>query len=221
MNLTYYSFPPFVINRNRVTVIDTAAQRVYRDLTLGLQDRADTIYLSNDDFETIELSKGAKWYGDPMLTLDLNALFQKKLQSKLITLLADDQVVQMADDLRELLSQLLVDSYLMDVPLELPEIPELTKLIKFSNIQLMSELDDDAYAIIETLIKVLLELNDHKLIVLTNVSHYLSSSQLQMLVRFMANADLPLLLIEFSPTKRTSYFKVCDYRFIDSDFVLW
>jgi len=62
MNLTYYSFPPFVINRNRVTVIDTAAQRVYRDLTLGLQDRADTIYLSNDDFETIELSKGAKWY---------------------------------------------------------------------------------------------------------------------------------------------------------------
>ncbi|WP_143462189.1 type II-A CRISPR-associated protein Csn2 [Levilactobacillus enshiensis] len=221
MNLTYYSFPPFAIDKNRVTVIDTATQRVYRDLTLGLQDRADTVYLSNDSFETIELSKGSKWYGDPMLTLDLNVLFQKKLQAKLTTLLAEDQVVQMADDLRRLLSQLLADSYLMDVPLELPEIPGLAKLIKFSNIQLTSELNDDAYAIIETLIKVLLELNDHKLIVLTNVSHYLSSSQLQMLVRFMANADLPLLLIEFSPTKRTSYFKECDYHFIDDDFVLW
>jgi len=221
MNLTYYSFPPFSVTNSRVTVIDTAAQRVYRDLTLGLQDRADTIYLSDDNFEAVELSKGAKWYGDPLLTLDLNALFQRKLQARLIALLADEQVVQMADDLRKLLSQLLTDSYLMDVPLELPEIPELAKLVKFSNIQLTADLNDDSYAIIETLVKVLLELNDHKLIALTNVSHYLSSDQLQLLVRLMASADLPLLLIEFSPTKRTSYFKGCDYCFIDSDFVLW
>jgi CRISPR type II-A-associated protein Csn2 len=221
MNLTYYSFPPFSVEPGKVTVIDTGAQRVYRELTFGLQGREDTIKLSDSDFASIPLKTGAQWYGDPMLTLNLNTLFQRKLQSQLMKLLADDEVVKLADGLRELLSKILADSYLMDVPLELPEIPELAKLVKFSGIQLTPDLQDDAYGIIETLIKVLVELNDHHMIVLTNVSHYLQVSQLQLLVRFMANVDLPLLLIEFSPSQRKDYFKKCDYHYIDSDFVLW
>lgn len=221
MNFAYYSFPPFAVRAGKVTVVDTAVQRIYQDLSLGFQDKLDTVKMSDDDFDSIIVKKGAQWYGDPMLTVDLNSLFQRKLQTQLIKLLADDQIVALSDGLRELLSKLLEDSYLMDVPLEMPEIPELAKLVKLSGIQVTAGSVDDAYAIIESLIKVLIELNDQRMIVLTNVSHYLQVSQLQSLVRFMSNTDLPLLLIEFSPNQRKEYFTDCDYHYIDGDFVLW
>lgn len=221
MNFAYYSFPPFAVRSSKVTVVDTAVQRIYQDLSLGFQDKLDTVKLSDDSFDSVTVKNGAQWYGDPMLTVDLNSLFQRKLQTQLIKLLADDQVVALSDGLRELLSKLLEDSYLMDVPLEMPEIPELAKLVKLSGIQVTTGPVDDAYAIIESLIKVLIELNDKRMLVLTNVSHYLQVSQLQSLVRFMANTDLPLLLIEFSSSQRKEYFTDCDYHYIDSDFVLW
>ncbi|KRL93739.1 type II-A CRISPR-associated protein Csn2 [Levilactobacillus hammesii] len=221
MNFAYYSFPPFAVRSSKVTVVDTAVQRIYQDLSLGFQDKLDTVKLSDDSFDSVTVKNGAQWYGDPMLTVDLNSLFQRKLQTQLIKLLADDQVVALSDGLRELLSKLLEDSYLMDVPLEMPEIPELAKLVKFSGIQVTTGPVDNAYAIIESLIKVLIELNDKRMLVLTNVSHYLQVSQLQSLVRFMANTDLPLLLIEFSSSQRKEYFTDCDYHYIDSDFVLW
>lgn len=221
MNVTYYSFPPFSVPPRKITVIDTGSQRVYRDLTAGVQGKADTVKVSDDNFASVPAKMGAQWFGDPMLTLNLNELFQRKLQAKLVKLLADDQTVKLTDGLRELLSQMLADSYLMDVPMELPTIPEVAKLVKFSGIQLAPDIQENPYGIIETLVKVLLELHDQHMIVLTNVSHYLQVSQLEMLVRFMANVDLPFLLIEFSPIRRKDYFEECDYHYIDSDFVLW
>ena len=221
MNVTYYSFPPFSVQPGKITVIDTGSQRVYRELTAGVQGKADTVKVSDDNFASVPAKRGAQWFGEPMVTLDLNELFQRKLQTKLVKLLADDQTVKLADGLRELLSQMLADSYLMDVPMELPTMPEIAKLVKFSGIQLAPDIQENPYGIIETLVKVLLELHDQHIIVLTNVSHYLQVSQLGMLVRFMANVDLPFLLIEFSATRRKDYFKECDYHYIDSDFVLW
>lgn len=153
MNLTYYSFSPFAITSGKVTVLDVGVQRIYQDLTLGLQGKAETIHLSDDDFTSIALKTGAQWYGDPLLSVDLNNLFQRKIQSQLLQLLADDQAVKLADGLRELLSQILADSYLMDVPLEIPETPELAKLVKFSNLQLSPELVGDVYGILEALIQ--------------------------------------------------------------------
>lgn len=221
MNLTYYSFPPFPVQPGKITVIDTGSQRIYRDLTAGVQGKADTVKVSDDDFASVPVKMGPQWFGDPMLTLNLNELFQRKLQAQLIKLLADNQTVKLADGLRGLLSQMLADSYLMDVPMELPTIPDIAKLVKFSGIQLAPDIQENPYGIIETLVKVLLELHDQHMIVLTNVSHYLQVSQLEMLVRFMANVDLPFLLIEFSSIRRKDYFEGCDYHYIDSDFVLW
>jgi len=221
MNLTYYGFRPFKITPGKVVVLATGSPHIYQEIILGLQDRTDTVKLSDDNFTTVTVGKGAQWYGDPLLNVDLNALFQRKLQTRLLKVLADDQTVGLVDGLQSLLSQLLADSYLMDVPLELPETPELAKLIKFSGIQLVPDLRDDVYGILETLVKALIELNDHRMVVLTNVGHYLQVSQLQSLVRFMANIDLPILLIEFSSTKQSDYFRNCDYHYIDSDFVLW
>lgn len=221
MNLTYYGFEPFEVAASKVTVMDVGTPKLYRDLVLGLRDGADTISLSNEDFESVLLSKSIEWYGDPMLTVDLNSLFQRKLQAQLEKLVDDAQVVKISDDVRTLMTEVLSAGYMMDVPLELPEIPELKKLIKFSGIQLSPEVADDAYGIIEALIKVVIELGDHRMIVLTNVSHYLSVNQLQSLVRLMTTVDLPLLLIEFSDSRRVEYFQGCEYHYIDKDFVLW
>lgn len=221
MNITYYGFSPFKADSGKITVIDTGSQRIYQQFTSGFRGENDEIKLSNENFSPVSLRTGAQWYGDPMMTVNLNGLFQKKLQSQLGKIMGDEQVVRLSDDLQHLLSRILEDSYLMDVPLELPIAPDLNKLIKFSGIQIAPELDSNPYGIIETLIKVLLELNDQRMIVLTNVSHYFSVSQLQSLVRLVADADMTLLLIEFSQIRRANYFRDCCYHYIDSDFVLW
>ena len=221
MNLTYYSFPPFQIKPGCVTVMDTGSPKFYQDVVVGLKNQDDTIHLSDDNFTTIPLKTGAQWYGDPLLTVDLNHLFQHKLQLQLEKVLADEQIVSLSDELRQLLVRVLEGSYLMNVPLELPTAPDLTKLIKFSGIQLASAVQHDPYGIIETLIRVQIELNNQRMIVLTNVSHYLSVNQLQSLARLVATTELPILLIEFSSSRRNEIFQECDYHYIDSDFVLW
>ncbi|KRK75446.1 hypothetical protein FD30_GL002017 [Levilactobacillus namurensis DSM 19117] len=64
-------------------------------------------------------------------------------------------------------------------------------------------------------------MHDQRLTVLTNVSHYLQVPQLEALGKVVAEADLPVIIIEFSETRQVNYFKSCQYYYIDRDFVLW
>ncbi|KRK33516.1 type II-A CRISPR-associated protein Csn2 [Levilactobacillus parabrevis] len=221
MNLTYFGFPPFGVASGKVTVIDTGSPRVYQNLLLGLQDREETITLSKDDFSVVSIPKGCQWYGDPLESLDLNKLFQKKLQNQIMKVMTNKQTVDLADGIRKLVSQLLENSYVMDIPIEFPEIPTVDKLVKFSGLQVIPEVENDVYVILESLVKVLIELNDRRIIILTNVSHYLKVSQINSLVGLMADADIPMLIIEFSQIQRNEFFVKCDYHYIDGDFVLW
>lgn len=221
MKLTYYSYEPFDVPNGRITVLDTGAVKIYQDLVAGLCNDEETLHVATDDFELKEIPQLCQWYGDPLLEVDLNGLFQRKLQARLLKVLSDQQTVQLTDQLQQLLTRILGDSYLLDVPLGISETPELTKLVKFSGLQVDSLEEMGVHGILETLIKILVELNDSHTVILTNVSHYLQVAQLQELSKVVADADLPVVIIEFSETRRNDYFKDCGYHYIDRDFVLW
>lgn len=221
MKLTYYSYEPFDVPNGRITVLDTGAVKIYQDLVAGLRNDEETFHVATDDFELKEIPQLCQWYGDPLLEIDLNGLFQRKLQARLLKVLSDQQTVQLTDQLQQLLTRILGDSYLLDVPLGISETPELTKLVKFSGLRVDGLEEMGVHGILETLIKILVELNDHHTVILTNVSHYLQVAQLQELSKVVADADLPVVIIEFSETRRNDYFKDCDYHYIDRDFVLW
>lgn len=221
MKLTYYGYRPFDIASGKLTVLATAAPKIYRDLVMGLRGDTESVRLATDDFDLLNNQRDAHWYGDPLLEIDLNGLFQRKLQAQLLKTLSNQQVVQLTGDWQQLLTQILGTSYLMDVPMAVPETPELVKLIKLSGLRLAEDSTQTPYAILETLIKTLEELHDQRLTVLTNVSHYLQVPQLEALGKVVAEADLTVIVIEFSETRQVNYFKSCQYYYIDRDFVLW
>ncbi|QFR61707.1 type II-A CRISPR-associated protein Csn2 [Levilactobacillus zymae] len=221
LKLTYYSYAPFDVPTGRITVLDTGALNIYHDLVRGLRNDEETLHVATDEYDLKEVNQLCRWYGDPLLELDLNAVFQRKLQVQLLKVLSDQQTVQLTDQVQQLLTQILGDSYVLDVPLGIPETPELAKLMKFSGLKIDGIADMGIHGILETLIKVLVELNDRHTVVLTNVSHYLQVAQFKLLSKAVADAGLPLLIIEFSEIRRQQVFEDCDYHYIDSDFVLW
>lgn len=221
MKLTYYGYAPFNVATGRITVLGTGVPKIYRDLIGGFRNDDETIHVATDDYELKEVDRISQWYGDPMLEINLNGLFQRKLQTQLLKILSDQQTVNLTDGLQQLFTQILGDSYLLDVPLDIDEMPELSKLIKFSGIRIAETADTDVNGILETLIKTLVELNDQRTIVLTNVSHYLQVAQFKELSRLVADADLPVLIIEYSECRQAGVFEECEYHYIDSDFVLW
>ncbi|QMU07712.1 type II-A CRISPR-associated protein Csn2 [Levilactobacillus suantsaii] len=221
MKLTYYGYQPFDVQPGEITVLATAAPKIYHDLVIGLRDDMDTVRLASDDFELLKHSQASHWYGDPVLEIDLNKIFQRKLQDLFLKSLSEKQVVQLTDDWQRIITQILGDSYLLDVPLNVPETPALAKLVKLSGLQLEESVNREPYGILETLIKTLVELNDQKMVVLTNISHYLQVPRLKMLRKVVATTYLPVLDIEFSENRQKDYFKECRYHFIDHDFILW
>lgn len=188
---------------------------------MGLKGQAETVHIATDNFELKTPEIACHWYGDPLLEINLNTLFQRKLQGQVLNLLADQQKIKLTDQLQAILTQVLGVSYLVDVPLDIPETPELTKLIKFSGLRISQSLEGNVHGILETLIHTLVELNDRQMVVLTNISHYLQVAQLQELGRVVADTNLSVLIIEFSNFTQSDYFQECDYNYIDSDFVLW
>jgi len=221
MNLTYYPYAPFPVNTGKVTVFDTGASKIYFDVCRGFTDAVDTVRISNDDLELLSCSSACSWYGDPMLSVDLNKLFLRKVQQRLLGLLTDEQQISLVDKSQDLVTTVTSDSFLLDLPLEVGMMPDLEKVMKFVGLSFPTEITNDPYAILETLIRTHVELGVKKSIVLTNVSHYLTSRQLTDLIQLVHELEATVLVIEFSESNRSEKFKNACYYYVDSDFIDW
>lgn len=221
MNLTYYPFKPFKIEFGKVNVLDIGNSKMYFDICRGFSDLADTIKISNDDFEIQDCGKQCSWYGDLMLSVDLNKLFVRKIQQRLLELMNDEQQVALLDRGREVVSEVTDVSFLMDLPLEVSSLPDVEKIIKFVGISFPSELAGNPYAILETLIQTHVELGIKKQLVLTNASHYISKQQFRDLSHLVSDLNVTVVDIEFSEISRAEKFSDTCYYYVDEDFVDW
>jgi len=221
MNITYYPFKPFKIESSKVNVLDIGNSKMYFDICRGFSDLADTIKISNDDLEIQDCGKQCSWYGDLMLSVDLNKLFVRKIQQRLLELMNDEQQVALLDRGREVVSEVTDVSFLMDLPLEVSSLPDVEKIMKFVGISFPSELAGNPYAILETLIQTHVELGIKKKLVLTNVSHYISKQQFHNLSHLVSDLNVTVVDIEFSETSRAEKFVDACYYYVDEDFVDW
>lgn len=221
MNITYYPFEPFVIQDNKVTVIDVGTSKMYLDLCQGFSEGADTIRVSNEDFELQSVHSQCSWYGDLMLSVDLNKLFLHKIQQRLIQLMDDVRQVALLDKSRELSSEVTDLSFMMDLPLEISTLPDVEKIMKFVGISFPSDIAKNPLELLETLIQTHVELGLHKAIVLTNISHYISKSGFIALTKIVSDLQVKLIDIEFSEFRRVESYENCCYYYVDSDFVDW
>lgn len=221
MNITYYPFKPFKIESNKVNILDIGNSKMYFDICRGFSESADTIKISNDDFEIQDCGKQCSWYGDLMFSVDLNKLFLRKIQQRLMVLMSDEQQVALLDRSREVVSEVTDVSFLMDLPLEVNSLPDLEKIMKFVGLSFPAELASNPYAILETLVQTQVELGIKRQLVLTNISHYLSNKQFSDLSHLVSDLNATVIDIEFSETGRAEKFVDACYYYVDEDFVDW
>ncbi|MFD1429385.1 type II-A CRISPR-associated protein Csn2 [Lacticaseibacillus mingshuiensis] len=216
--LTYFPYAPITLLPGKATVVDTASPRVYMDLLDGIRQEKDILVFANEQTKVVDTSKAATWYGDILLEVDLDKLFQRLIIKQLLAVISDESTVKLIDEAKEMLRLVLESSFNLDIPLDVSLTPTLENIVKFSGLSFSPETKADPYATLEVLLRTLVELENVKIPVLTNLSHYLDVNQLNQLAGLVAGTGMAVLDIEFSSISRHSLFEECQYIWIDSEF---
>lgn len=219
MNLAYYPFQLITTKPSEVTVIDTASPKVLTDLIEALRNDLDKVVLSNDQLEPQEIRKASLWIGDPMLELDLDKLFQRLIYKRMELLIENQRLVELIDQSQQMAMDLIQDPFLSDLPVTVEPGGKLEQIMKYCNVHFDETVTTESTSKIEALIQTLTKLEEMKLVILTNVSHYLSARDFFAVTEQIGDTELQVVLIEFSKVNRRKYFEKCQYIYIDEDFV--
>lgn len=220
MKITLYPYQPFEISADKITVFSTNAPSIYHKMISGLKESQDTVKVSDDNYDLLEIQKGILWGGE-ISDLDLNKLFQNRLIKMMVHDLTDEQRQNLNQLDSEICTILLDAAFMYDLPLCVDREWDMARMIKFFNLSFSNDLQNDPYGIIEGIVTTASELNETKVIVLMNVSHYLSINQFNELVRLMPTLNVKLFIIEFLENADPNKYQDCRYYHIDSDYVEW
>lgn len=220
MKITLYPFQPFEVENRKITVFGTGSAEVYTKMITGMKEQQDTVKASDDQHQLLEISK-AILFGGELSTIDLNKLFQSRLIKKIIGELNDEQIQKLNHLDTEMRTAILDIAFMYDIALDVNQDWDIARTIKFFNLTFSDVVQGNSYGIIESIVLTASELNETKIIVLMNVSHYLSISQFNELVRLVATLDVKLFIIEFSESINAKKYEKCRYYYVDNDYVEW
>ncbi|KIS03032.1 type II-A CRISPR-associated protein Csn2 [Paucilactobacillus wasatchensis] len=221
MKLAYYPFEPFIFADDKITMIETGNHDIYQNLILNFKDLKEDLHFSDNDSNLLDTSKALHWFGDAFIQVDLDKSFQTHLYKKLKENMTESQTKQIFDLAQQLKTSILEATYILDLPLQVEEQTEMSKIFKFSDLHFSSTLVSNSYGIIEAILKTANELNDDKILGFMNVSDYLTDDELVELNELVRSLKLKVLLIKFSEIERREKFNGCRYYYIDSDYVEW
>jgi len=220
MRVTMYPYQPFEVTNQKITVFSTNSADVYTKLIAGFKDQQEILKISDDQFQLIDIVKSVLWGGE-ISTLDPNKLFQSRLIKKMAKDLTDDQRQNLVGLDSQMRAAILEAAFMYDLALDIDLEWDVQKALKYFNLKFSNDIQTNPYGIIESIVATASELNETKIIVLMNVSHYLSISQFNELVRLMATLNVKLFIIEFSETSNPTRYQECRYYHIDADYVEW
>ncbi|SPC38732.1 type II-A CRISPR-associated protein Csn2 [Latilactobacillus fuchuensis] len=220
MRVTMYPYQPFEVTNQKITVFSTNSADVYTKLIAGFKDQQEILKISDDQFQLIDIVKSVLWGGE-ISTLDPNKLFQSRLIKKMAKDLTDDQRQNLVGLDSQMRAAILEAAFMYDLALDIDLEWDVQKALKYFNLKFSNDIQTNPYGIMESIVATASELNETKIIVLMNVSHYLSISQFNELVRLMATLNVKLFIIEFSETSNPTRYQECRYYHIDTDYVEW
>ncbi|MDK1735392.1 type II-A CRISPR-associated protein Csn2 [Dellaglioa algida] len=220
MKITLYPYQPFEIKSHKITVFSTSSAEVYTKMIAGIKEQQDVVKVSDDQYQVMEITK-AIIFGGEVSTIDLNKLFQSRLTKKIIGDLSDGQIQKLNQLDTEMRTAILDIAFMYDISLDVNQEWDIARTIKFFNLTFSNVVQGNSYGIIESIVLTASELNETKIIVLMNVSHYLSISQFNELVRLVATLDVKLFIIEFSEIIYAKKYQNCRYYHIDNDYIEW
>lgn len=189
------------------------------DLVQAFRNDDDGIVLSNEQMQIQELRKASLWIGDPVLELDLDKLFQRLIIKKVSQLIEDQRLIELVELAQQLAMSLLKEPLLSELPVTVEPGGKLEQIIKYCNVHFDEEVVTEPSSRIEAAIQTLVKLEEKRLVIFTNISHYLDVEGMSRLLDQVKDTSLELLLIEFSDVDRRKFFEKCQYIYIDKDFM--
>lgn len=221
MIINYEGHHPIKVSDGKVTFIKVANPAVYHDFILSFQGKSDKVKFFDEHYNQLEKNKSVDWVGDVLITQDCLNSYLTKIISNLFENISEKHRNRIFDKWRQLSTDIQDIIFMTNLPIEVNENVDLKKLFKFDGIHFDDSVLSDPYAIIETVVKIHVECKLNSVVTFANVSHYLTKEQLNNLITFVNEVNVPLILMEFSSPN----FKVVsgDARvcYIDEDFVDW
>ncbi|EQM53693.1 hypothetical protein N692_14660 [Lactiplantibacillus plantarum EGD-AQ4] len=221
MRLSYASHNEVDLTPGKIVTLATSSSVVYTELIQGVQGLNEQIKLFDESYNELSCNKAIDWCGDVgCRTIEVNQ-YLTKLERLISESLADEDRNQIHDSLSNLYSTVQQQLFLTDLPLEVTYDFDMKHLLKFAKIHFDEKWQTNPYDIIESVLKVHQECGIESCVVLTNVAHYLTVSEMQELKNSVAMTGQSLLLLEFCVMNQRDYYDVGTFNYIDEDFVDW
>ncbi|MEE6657384.1 type II-A CRISPR-associated protein Csn2 [Pediococcus acidilactici] len=221
MKLTYRTHEPVELKPQAITVLGTNNPTVYTDLVNGMQERNELILAFDENYKELEVSKVFDWVGD-VGTQDL--VIQKystKIERVFAEGLVDEQRNQIHDQVNQLFNTVAEQLFMLDLPISVNYDFDLKKLLKYCGVHFDPLSAGNPYGIIEAILKIHEECAINSCVVLTNVAHYLTATQIEELTQLVSQTNQALLLIEFTEIGNQEAYGNSEFYYIDNDFVDW
>lgn len=219
MKLVYQAHTPMELQPGRITVVQIGNRTVNTDFIQSLQGRADKVQLLDDELSV--LKGGLAWEGDLVLQPGTLQKYQSLLEKQILQSLAVEDRQALNEQARQIFTTMQESLLASGLPLEVNFDDNLQRLIKYAHVHYSPTMVAQPYGIIETDLKMHLDLGDCQLVGLSNVYNYLSPEQGGALAELIEGSKLAVLIIQFSESQNLSDYGNVDVYGIDEDFIDW
>ena len=207
------------IVNDALIVIGTNNPNVYTDLNLGFQGRKDCLKLIDDNSHTIQINKIVDFEGNILDNEKLFDRYKKPIVNQIIGSLSEEQLQKILikqSEIHTLAEQILNDNQEMAIN----NLCDVKKVFSTKNIDFTVFQSSNPYDIIKEDIKLHTRYFSDKILVVSNLSHYLLKDDLLKIQNQLSKSDISILDIDFFELNNSNFYSNCNY-YIDNDFETW
>lgn len=207
------------IVNDALIVIGTNNPNVYTDLNLGFQGRKDCLKLIDDNSHTIQINKIVDFEGNILDNEKLFDRYKKPIVNQIIGSLSEEQLQKILikqSEIHTLAEQILNDNQEMVIN----NLCDVKKVFSTKNIDFTVFQSSNPYDIIKEDIKLHTRYFSDKILVVSNLSHYLLKDDLLKIQNQLSKSDISILDIDFFELNNSNFYSNCNY-YIDNDFETW
>lgn len=207
------------IENNDLTVIGTNNPNVYTDLSLGLQGRRDCLKLVDDNSYTIQINKIVDFEGNILDNEKLFDKYKKTIVSQIISSLSEEQLQEFLikqSEIHSLAEQILTSNQ----EIIINNLCDIKKVFSTKNIDFTVFQSSNPYDIIKEDIELHDKYFSDKVLVLSNMSHYLSKNDILKIQKQLSKCNISILDLDFFELNNSNSCMNYNY-YIDNDFEIW
>lgn len=207
------------IKNSDLTIIGTNNPNVYTDLNLGLQGRRDCLKLIDDNSHTIRINEIIDFEGNILDDEKLFDKYKKTIIDQIIESLSEEQLQKILikqSEIHNLVDKILSD----DQEMVINNLCDIKKIFSIKNIDFTVFQSSKPYDIIKEDIELHTKYFPDKVLVMTNMSHYLSKSNVLKIQKQLQKCNVSILNLDFFELNNSNFHMNCDY-YIDNDFEIW